>query len=83
MQELPRILEMAAGQGFSVTLLLIAVYWFSKEMNVLKKDFKDLQNERRKEYAEMVKAMTLNASSLQSLADAIEDLKDKINNGEA
>ena len=83
MQELPRILEMAAGQGFSVTLLLIAVYWFSKEMNVLKKDFKDLQNERQKEYAEMVKAMTLNASSLQSLADAIEDLKDKINNGEA
>ena len=83
MQELPRILEMAAGQGFSVTLLLIAVYWFSKEMNVLKKDFKELQNERRKEYAEMVKAMTLNESSLQSLADAIEDLKDKINNGKA
>ena len=78
MQELPRIIEMAAGQGFSVTLLLIAVWWFSKEMGILKRDFKELQNERRKEYAEMVKAMTLNAASLQSLANAIEDLKDKI-----
>ncbi len=83
MQELPRILEMAAGQGFSVTLLLIAVYWFQSQLKV--KDAKidhlsdkfDKQGEKwERAHGEMVRAMNLNAESLQSLADAIEDLKD-------
>jgi len=83
MQELPRILEMAAGQGFSVTLLLIAVYWFQSQLKV--KDAKidqlsekfDKQGEKwERAHTEMVRAMNLNAESLQSLADAIEDLKD-------
>lgn len=85
MQELPRILEMAAGQGFSVTLLLIAVYWFQSQLKA--KDGKidhlsekfDKQGEKwERAHTEMVRAMNLNAESLQSLADAIEDLKDKI-----
>lgn len=79
MQELPKILELAAGQGFSVTLLMIAVWWFNAELKTVRKSLNTLSEERRKEYAEMVKAMTLNAESLKDLANAIEDLKDKIN----
>ena len=79
MQELPKILELAAGQGFSVTLLMIAVWWFNGELKTVRKSLNILSEERRKEYAEMVKAMTLNAESLKDLANAIEDLKDKIN----
>lgn len=85
MQELPRILEIAAGQGFSVTLLLIAVYWFQSQLKSKDNKIDQLSEKFDKQgekwegaHAEMVKAMNLNAASLQSLADAIEDLKDKI-----